>query len=105
MNLPFALNSEPVKWVLIVLSSPLWVPFFKALWKEWNDSLRDEGGVLGFAPTTKELAAINRREGLHRSTMMSETWDEYERRRAAPDERRARAAGSPTAARRSFRAR
>jgi len=52
------LNSEPVKYGIIFLSTPIWLPFAKALWRELNDSLRDEGGIFGAAPSAKELAKI-----------------------------------------------
>jgi hypothetical protein len=88
-DLPFSLNSEPVKWVLILASAPLWLPFFRALWKDWNDSLRDEGGLLGLTPTTAELSQLDKQRGKHRSTMLSVTWEEYERARGSAPARRA----------------
>lgn len=106
MDLPFALNSEPVKWTLIVLSAPVWMPFFRALWKEWNDSLRDEGGMLGFAPTARELEQINRREGRHKSILINETWDEYEQSRGlSTPSPRSTATRSAAARPRGFRSR
>jgi hypothetical protein len=78
IDLPFSLNSEPVKYVVIALSSPVWLPFLRALWKELNDSLRPEGGILGLAPSDKELEALNKSEGLHDTPLISETWAEHE---------------------------
>ncbi len=91
----FSLNSEPVKYALIALATPIWLPFLRALWKELNDSLRDEGGVLGMPPSKKELAKMDRELGAHENTMLSVTWAEHsaanERRRANPG---ARASGA-----------
>ncbi|MCY3002433.1 MAG: hypothetical protein NTV21_11575 [Planctomycetota bacterium] len=78
IDLPFSLNSEPVKYVVIALSAPVWMPFARALWKELNDSLRPEGGILGLAPSEKELEALNKAEGLHDTPLISETWEEHE---------------------------
>lgn len=101
LNLPFALNSEPVKWVLIIASSPVWLPFLKTLWREWDDSLRDEGGLFGFAPTRVELQRRNEREGKFETPLRSVTWEEHERERnpyAALEERSGKP-GKPPAAR------
>lgn len=68
----FGLNSEPVKYLLIVLTAPFWIPFFKALFKEFNDSLRDEGGLFGLPPTKEKLAEMNRELGKFRSPLVSE---------------------------------
>lgn len=73
------LNSEPVKYALLLLTLPFWLPFAKALWTAFNDSLRDEGGLLGTAPTPEELAAIERKRGRFQSAMRSVTWEEHAR--------------------------
>jgi len=73
------LNSEPVKYALLLLSLPFWLPFAKALWTALNDSLRDEGGLLGTAPTPEELAAIERKRGRFQSAMRSVSWEEQAR--------------------------
>ena len=56
------LNSEPVKYGILFLSSPIWLPFVKALWRALNDALRDEGGILGNTPTAAELRALEREQ-------------------------------------------
>lgn len=77
------LNSEPVKYAIIALSTPLWMPFAKALWSELNASLRDEGGLFGDAPTAAELRTIEKERGRFRSGMVSVTWSEQERLEAS----------------------
>lgn len=102
------LNSEPVKYAIIALSFPLWAPFAKALWQEFNDSLRDEGGIFGEAPTAAELAAIERERGRFRSSLVSVTHEEQERiDGASPAASRSQAPGRPAALSRArgFRAR
>ncbi len=101
IDLPFSLNSEPVKYTLIALTTPIWLPFVRALWKELNDSLRPEGGILGLAPSEKELEALNKSQGLHDSPLISETWAEREAGsgpRQAPRRTRSPSAARPSAA-------
>ena len=69
--LAIALNSEPVKYAIVALSAPLWIPFFKALWHTLNDGLREEGGLLGRAPTEEQLREIERKLGPAASTLVS----------------------------------
>lgn len=76
------LNTEPVKYAIIALSAPVWLPFARALWREFNDSLRDEGGVFGHAPTAAELAAIERERGRFHTSLLNVTWEEHEREQA-----------------------
>lgn len=73
------LNSEPVKYAIVALTFPFWGPFAKALWQEFNDALRDEGGLFGAAPTPEQLKAIERQRGRFRSGMVCVTWAEHER--------------------------
>ena len=80
----FSLNSEPVKYALIALSAPFWLPFVRALWRELNDSLRDEGGILGQQLSRAELERLNKAQGRRESPLVSETWDEHERGDEAP---------------------
>jgi len=80
----FSLNSEPVKYALIALTAPFWWPFMRALWKELNDSLREEGGILGQQLNRSELERMNKAQGRRESPLVSETWDEHERGDTAP---------------------
>jgi hypothetical protein len=94
----FSLNSEPVKYALIALTAPLWWPFVRALWRELNDSLRDEGGIFGQQLTRAELESVNKAKGRHESPLVSETWDEHERGGAAPSSSRRGPRASPAPA-------
>jgi hypothetical protein len=55
IHLASGANTEPVKYAILVLATPRWWPFAKALWKSLNDALREEGGLLGRAPSEEEL--------------------------------------------------
>ncbi|MBM3990489.1 MAG: hypothetical protein FJ298_05700 [Planctomycetes bacterium] len=102
----FSLNSEPVKYALIALTVPLWLPFVRALWKELNDSLRAEGGLLGEQLSRDDLVRLDKTSGRHESPLVSETWDEHERgeARESASSRRGERASVPTRPqRRGFR--
>ena len=66
-----ALNSEPVKYAILALTSPLWIPFFKALWNTLDDGLREEGGLLGHPPTEDQLLELERERGPAAATLIS----------------------------------
>ena len=85
--MPIHLNSEPVKYAIIALSFPVWWPFARALWREFNDSLRDEGGIFGSPPSAEELRRIERERGRFHSTLTSVTWAEHEREQNLEHER------------------
>lgn len=61
--LGIALNSEPVKYGLVIALAPFWMPFFRSLWRSLNDSLREEGGLFGRAPTDEQLTEIEKAHG------------------------------------------
>jgi hypothetical protein len=65
-------NTELIKYGLLIASAPFWLPFIKALWQELNDSLRDEGGLLGVTPSAEKLRDIDREKGAFESPLVSE---------------------------------
>jgi hypothetical protein len=71
IHLASGLNTEPVKYAILILATPLWWPFAKSLWKSLNDALREEGGLLGRAPTEEELREMQA-EDPHADAMVSE---------------------------------
>lgn len=99
--LAISLNSEPVKYGLFILLAPYWIPFFKALWKSLNDSLIEEGGLIGREPTEDELKQIHASRHTRPSDLVSESnvrpGDLSGRRR--PGARGARGAGGARGAR------
>ncbi len=72
------LNTPWVKYTILILATPIWWPFVKALWRALNDALRDEGGVFGHTPTAAEMDALDREYGAHVSPLVNVTWEEHE---------------------------
>jgi hypothetical protein len=54
------INKEILRWVLLLGATPIWLPFLLTLWKDFNDALREDGGLLGSPPTGRELEAVRR---------------------------------------------
>lgn len=103
------LNTPGFKYAMIVCAAPLWLPFVKALWKELNEMLAEEGGLLGRDPSPEELAEIRRRKAERGPTMVSEPHERGpavqrlggQARRSGATRPRA-SARRPTAGRRGF---
>ena len=53
-------NAAIIKYTLLLVTAPIWVPFVKALWQELNDALREEGGVFGKELSRDQLDEIRR---------------------------------------------
>ena len=54
------LNKEILRWVLMIGSMPIWLPFLLTLWKDFNDALREDGGLIGEPPPLRELEQIRK---------------------------------------------
>jgi hypothetical protein len=67
-----SLNTELVKYGILIAAAPWWVPFVKALWNELNASLREEGGLFGAPPSAQELERMNRDQGAFVTSMVHE---------------------------------
>ena len=37
------LNKDILRWVLLIGTIPIWWPFLRALWRDFNNALREEG--------------------------------------------------------------
>ena len=66
------INSEFTKYVLLALTFQWWFPFLKAIWDDFNDALRDEGGLFGMAPPRKRLEEMDLELGEYESSLRSE---------------------------------
>jgi len=55
------LNKSLIKYGLLILTSPIWFPFLKAVWEEINIALRADGGLLGKLPGPRQRAELERR--------------------------------------------
>lgn len=71
-----ALNTEWFKYTLVIVTSPIWWPFVRELWKEFNDILAEEGGLLGRQPTEQELAEIRSRRRAQAAALVRELREE-----------------------------
>lgn len=49
-----------LKYVLLFGTAPIWMPFAKAVWTEFLDSLRMDGGLWGPTPTPLQQEEIRR---------------------------------------------
>lgn len=54
------INKEIVRWVILIGATPIWLPFLLTLWRDFNDALQEDGGLLGSPPTGRELEAVRR---------------------------------------------
>src|SRR5262245_29188057 len=54
------INKEILRWVLLIGAAPIWIPFLFTLWRDFNDALREDGGLLGSPPTGRELEAVRK---------------------------------------------
>jgi len=41
------LNGEVARYLLLAVTSPIWWPFLRELYKEMDNALREDGGLLG----------------------------------------------------------
>ncbi len=47
-----------IKYTVLLLSTPIWLPFLKELWMEFNLAMRQDGGLWGLAPAPREQQRI-----------------------------------------------
>ena len=70
--LAFNINTPFVKYAILLGSAPLWWPFAKALWTEFNDILAEEGGLLGREPPEHEQRRIRAEKARRESALVRE---------------------------------
>jgi hypothetical protein len=87
------INIELLRWILLIGAAPIWWPFLRTLWRDFDQALAEEGGVFGRAPGPLELEEIRRKQAGRPDPLISEPWV----RRAAPHARGSAARGSPPA--------
>jgi hypothetical protein len=96
------LNKDILRWVLLLAATPLWLPFLRILWRDFNRALEEEGGVFGRPPPPQEAERIRREKLSDAETLISEPWarrgEQAARRNAA---RTGRGSESTTPTRRS----
>jgi hypothetical protein len=89
-------NKELLRYLLLIGAAPVWVPFLRTLWKDFNEALREEGGLFGSLPSPREQEEIRREKAGKPDTLVSEPWVRSGEQRA-PRMRSPSAAPRPTA--------
>ena len=92
------IDKDILRWVILIGATPIWLPFLRALWRDFNRALREEGGLLGSAPGPRELEAIREERRKEPQELTSEPRVQPGQRRQtrlrAPDARRPRGTGA-----------
>jgi len=68
------INRDLVRWLLLIALLPIGWPFVKALWKDFNNALREEGGLFGSQPSAREIDLIREEKKREPDTLVSEPW-------------------------------
>jgi hypothetical protein len=66
------LNKEILRWVILIGAMPIWLPFLVTLWNDFNDALREDGGLIGQPPTPRELEIIRREKASKPDLLINE---------------------------------
>ena len=67
-------NREILRWLLLIGATPIWLPFLRTLWKDFNDALAEEGGVFGRPPPLIEQERIKAERAAQPDVLVSEPW-------------------------------
>jgi hypothetical protein len=65
-------TKDIVRYLIVILAAPIWVPFVRTLWRDFNAALRREGGLLGRAPSALELQRLDAQGRPETSRLVSE---------------------------------
>jgi len=65
-------NKEILRWVFMIGAMPIWLPFLVTLWNDFNEALREDGGLLGEPPSPRELEAIRREKASKPDLLVNE---------------------------------
>jgi hypothetical protein len=66
------IDKDILRWVLLIGATPLWLPFLRALWRDFNHALREDGGLMGSPPSPLELERMQRERTVHPDPLRSE---------------------------------
>lgn len=66
------LNRDILRWVLLIGSAPVWWPFLRTLWGDFNAALREDGGLFGRPPGPRELERLRSERASTPPTLLSE---------------------------------
>jgi len=80
------INKDILRWVLLIAATPIWLPFLRMLWKDFNRALEEEGGIFGRPPRSDEIERIRREKLMEPETLVSESWARRGERRTLRSE-------------------
>jgi hypothetical protein len=76
------MNTDILKWIVLLGSAPFWLPFARALWEELNEAMRPDGGVFGKTPGPLERKQIEQEMEREPPRVVHETLAHHRMRRA-----------------------
>ena len=74
-------NEQILRWLLIFGAAPIWFPFLKALWDDFNSTLAEEGGLFGETPSLAERERILKAKAKQPDVLVSEPWTRRQERK------------------------
>lgn len=66
------INKDLIRWTLLIGASPIWLPFLRALWRDFNHALRDEGGLIGTPPRGPDAERLRAEKRYDKDRLTSE---------------------------------
>jgi hypothetical protein len=68
------INKDILRWVLLLAAMPIWLPFLRILWRDFNRALQEEGGIFGRTPTARDAERIRLEKMREPEPLVSERW-------------------------------
>jgi len=68
------IDKDLLRWVLLIGAAPIWLPFLRALWRDFNSALREDGGLMGRTPGPRQLEALREERKREPDVLQSEPW-------------------------------
>lgn len=66
------INKDLIRWALLIGAAPIWIPYLRILWRDFNHALRDEGGLIGIPPRGEEAARLRAEKRTDRDRLVSD---------------------------------
>jgi hypothetical protein len=68
------IDRDIIRYLILLALLPIGWPFIKALWRDFNGALREEGGLFGRPPSAREVEKILAEKKREPETLVSEPW-------------------------------
>jgi len=68
------LNTELLRWGLLLLTFPIWGRFLATLWGDFSETMIEEGGLFGQPPNADRLARMRAEIAARPDLLLSEPW-------------------------------